>query len=176
MSDKIKPRTVYLLKRTDKPDDGTDTYIGSTSLTLKERLCCHKRMSGYDKKSKLYVRMQETGANNWGIVPLLTFSCDKKTILEFEREWCSLLNADLNMILAINTEEEKREHNLRKYAKYYASNRETVKQRKAEYRKLSKQNKVFHCNVCEKSFESGWLLRRHFESLKHQYAYLNSLD
>ena len=30
-SDEIKPRTVYLLKRKNKPDDGTDIYVGSIS-------------------------------------------------------------------------------------------------------------------------------------------------
>ena len=28
----IKPRIVYLLRRTDKEDDGKDIYVGSTSL------------------------------------------------------------------------------------------------------------------------------------------------
>ena len=39
----IKPRTVYLLRRTDKEeDDGTDLYVGSTSANLKDRLWKHK--------------------------------------------------------------------------------------------------------------------------------------
>ena len=36
-ADKIKNRTVYMLCRTDKPDDGTDIYIGSTSVPLGRR-------------------------------------------------------------------------------------------------------------------------------------------
>jgi len=29
--EKVIPRTVYQLRRIDKPDDGTNTYVGSTS-------------------------------------------------------------------------------------------------------------------------------------------------
>ena len=93
----IKPRTVYLLRRTDKEeDDGTDTYIGSTSKPLKYRLKDHR---GNTKRcnSKLYVRMAEVGLENWTIEPLLTFSCDKKTIYDFEREWIKLIKPDLNV-------------------------------------------------------------------------------
>ena len=179
MDNDIKPRTVYLLRRSDRPDNGDDRYVGSTSMKIMERLWCHRNgardLTKY-KNTKVYTRMREIGVNNWVIIPLLTFSCDKKTILEFEREWCNLLNANLNMKLAINTEEEKKEHKSRAYAKYYASTKGKIIQRGAEYQKLNKHNKVFHCNVCEKSFGSGWLLRRHFGSLKHQYTYLNSLD
>ena len=39
----IKPRTVYLLRRTDKENDGTDLYVGSTSVNLKKRLRDHKK-------------------------------------------------------------------------------------------------------------------------------------
>ena len=42
-ADEIKNRTVYVLFRTDKPEDGSDIYIGSTSQPLKERLCEHKK-------------------------------------------------------------------------------------------------------------------------------------
>ena len=171
-NNEIKPRTVYLLKRTDKEkDDGTDLYVGSTSQTLKQILYEH-RNSVEKCNSKLYTRMREIGINSWEMVPLLSFTCDKKTILEFERQWCEAIGTDLNMILAINTEEEKKEHN----AKYYKSNKESIKQKIAECRKSNKQNKVYHCSVCEKSFESNWLLKRHFNSLIHQYVYLNSLD
>ena len=80
----IKPRTVYLLKRTDKEeDDGKDLYVGSTSKALKKRLYDHRgNVKRYN--SRLYTRMRETGLNNWEIVPLLTLSCNKKTILNLK--------------------------------------------------------------------------------------------
>ena len=73
--DDIKPRTVYLLRRTDKEED---TYIGSTSVNLKRRLHNHKRCAIGNWTSKLYIKMEEIGVNNWQIVPLLTFPCNKK--------------------------------------------------------------------------------------------------
>lgn len=76
----IKPRTVYLLKRTDKPDDGTEIYVGSTSKTLKQRLKDHRGETQRKRKvnkSKLYTRMLEVGVNNWEIVLLLSFTIKK---------------------------------------------------------------------------------------------------
>ena len=42
MTSEIKLRTVYLLKRTDKHDDGTDIYVGSMLRSLRERLWDHR--------------------------------------------------------------------------------------------------------------------------------------
>ena len=83
MNNEIKPRTVYLLRRTDRPDNGVDLYVGSTSMNLRKRLSNHKY---YTKicNTKLHKKMIETGPENWTIEPLLTFSCNKKpfTILK----------------------------------------------------------------------------------------------
>ena len=112
----IKQRTVYLLKRTDKPDDGTDIYVGSTSQALKKRLWSHKH---YTKivNSKLYVRMKEVGINNWRIIPLLTYLCDQKTILEFEKSWVELLNPDLNTYSPLDTTKKWRNNSLKELKK-----------------------------------------------------------
>ena len=85
MNNEIKLRTVYLLRRTDKEDDGTDLYVGSTSRPLKNRLCQHK---SYTKivSNKLYTKMLEIGTNNWEIIPLLSRICDRKKICEVEKE------------------------------------------------------------------------------------------
>ena len=83
----IKPRTIYLLKRTDKPDDGTDTYVGSTSRTLEWRIYYHRdEAKKRNSNSKLYTRMHKVGIYNWEIIPLLMYPCDKKTIREFEKK------------------------------------------------------------------------------------------
>ena len=170
-SDEIKPRTVYLLKRKNKPDDGTDIYVGSISMNLKYRLSSHRSPSSYMRKSKLYVRMLEIGLNNWEIVPLLTFTCDKKTILEFEKEWIKILNADLNKNLpVINI--SKKEYR----ANFYRLNKEFCKRRQVYYYHNNIQNKIHHCDVCDKSFGWNYFLQEHFDTLKHQYTYLNSLD
>ena len=168
-SNEIKPRTVYLLRRTDKKDDGKDTYVGSTSKNLKYRLSSHRCSANYLWKygnTKLYKKMREVGTINWEIVPLLTFSCDKKTILEFEREWCNLLNADLNSYSPsgfnkkeyfVNYRKLNKEKIKKRHADYYVLNKETIQEQQYEHRKLDKQNKVHHCDVCEKSFETNCL-------------------
>lgn len=160
-----KPRTVYLLKRTDKADDGTDIYVGSTSMNLKYRLHSHRCSASYLWKyggTKLYKKMREVGVDNWEIVPLLSFTCDKNTILEFEKEWIRILKADLNKNSPIGLNMEL--------------NKETRKRVQARYYHKNIQNKIHHCDVCDKSFRCNYFLQEHFESLKHQYAYLNSLD
>ena len=155
----IKCRTVYLLGRTDKSYDGTEIYVGSTSLSLSRRLQFHRgsSRSARDCNSKLYVKMREVGLNNWDMVPLLSFACDRKTIFKFEKEWCNVLNADLNTYSPILDVENRK--------KYLAN-----------YREFNIRNNTYHCNVCEKSFGSNSDLNKHFDSLKHQHAHLNSLD
>ena len=63
MSTEVKQRTVYLLKRTGKSDNGTDIYMGSTCKSLNKRLSNHlfniKR-----SESKLYKMMKEVGPNH----------------------------------------------------------------------------------------------------------------
>ena len=173
MSD-IKIRKVYLLRRTDKPDDETDIYVGSTSRTLRKRLWNHRSdaLRTRNKNNKLYKKMREVGLDNWEMVPLLSFACDRKTILEFEKEWCNALNSDLNTNSPFPGFKNKKEYR----ANYRESNKETIKQQKAEYYKLNKQNKTHYCNVCEKFFGHNGDLKKHFESLKHLYAYMNSVD
>ena len=201
----IKPRTIYLLRRTDKEDDGTDLYVGSTSMDLNKRLCDHRSSANNIRKhmnTRLYVRMREVGTINWEIVPLLLFTCDRMTILNLEKGWINTLSADLNTLPPITTPDERKERKARYYesnkeailgyhvkyyksnkevinqqhAKYYKSSKETINQQHIKYRKSNKQNKVHYCNVCDKSFECKRDLQRHFDSLKHQYTYLNSLD
>ena len=88
MSDnEVKPRTVYKLCRTDKAeDDGTGIYVGSTSQPLWKRLCEH-RSAAKINDSKLYKRIREVGIYKWEIIPLLTFTCDKKKFVNWRCAW-----------------------------------------------------------------------------------------
>ena len=155
----IKPRTVYLLRRTDRPNNGKDTYVGSTSINLKERLWKHKSCVIGNRTSKLYTKMQEIGVNNWQVVPLLTFTCDKNTIREFEGKWVEVLNTDLNTYSPLSDNYEKR-----------------CRLPDRELYHSNIQNKTYYCNICDKPFGQKIDLKRHFGSLNHSYAYLNSLD
>ena len=73
MADEVRPRTVYLIRRTDKGDDGVDVYVGSTCLDLHKRLSIHKYSAKCKKNkgSKLYQKMCEVGAENWEIIPII---------------------------------------------------------------------------------------------------------
>ena len=146
----IKERTVYQSVRTDKPNDGTDIYVGSTSQPLKKRLVCH-RSHAKICNSKLYTRMDEVGKYNWKIIPLLTYPCDKKTICEFEKEWIKVLDADLNTFSPLDENHNVNKNELAK--KHYHD---------------SLVNGRYSCNVCDMIFGKLDHLKRHFKSLKHK--------
>ena len=82
MSTEIKPRTDYLLHRTDKSDDGTDTYVGSTSQDLIHRLTRHHYAATHEDvrehNSKLNTRIRNVGIENWIITPLYISFIGKK--------------------------------------------------------------------------------------------------
>ena len=151
-------RTVYLVHN-KKSETGEDSYVGSTSKSLATRLSCH-RSNAYrpgNEENKFYKRMREVGPENWEIVPLLTLECSLKEIRALERGWSETLGADLNTHSPLMTAEEANQ----RYAKYRARNRE---------------QKKFFCEVCATTCGSAVDLRKHNNTLKHQYAFLNSLD
>ena len=86
-----------MLCRTDKTEDGTDIYIGSTSQRLERRLCRHRYRAknfleqGYSENNRLYKQMNDVGIKKWQVIPLLTFAWDQKTIYEFEKSWVKAL-------------------------------------------------------------------------------------
>lgn len=170
MSDEIKTRIVYVLTRTNKADDDdTDIYVGSTSLSLKERLRIHRKDAQIPRNwnNKLYVRMREVGLANWEILPLLGRTCDKNQAYEFEKKWIRVLGADLNTNSPITNRKEYS-------ANYRKANKEAAQQYMVNYYKFNIENKVFYCDICEMSFGNSGNLKKHLDSLKHSYAWLNS--
>ena len=138
MTSEIKQRIVYVLTRINKADDDdTDIYVGSTSLSLNDRLRLHRNAStkAGNENNKLYTRMRTVGVQNWEIIPLLSRTCDIKTIRGLERKWCKIMAADLNTNLPITTPEERNQYN----ADYYASNKEAILKRNANYREANKE-------------------------------------
>ena len=72
MTDKVKQRIVYVLTRKNKADDdGSDMYLGCTSLPLERRLCCHRSDAQKPEhgNNRLYKRMREIGLKSWEILP-----------------------------------------------------------------------------------------------------------
>ena len=150
MASGIKPRAVYKLVRTDKPeDDGTDVYVGSTSQSFKKRLEDHKGAAKLSD-SKLYTRMREVGIYNWRILPLVVCPCDQDEIQTLERQWVEILNADLNVILPFKENNER--------------NRERAKNHYYD----SIESKRYFCNVCDKAFGKLCHLKTHFKTEKHK--------
>ena len=160
MSDEIKNRTVYMLCRTD---GGNDIYIGSTSLPLPQRFALHKYNAGNPSRlkwyggSKLYQKMREVGVHRCKIVPLITIPCDRATACEFEQVWIKALNADLNTVAAAGKDVVKRG-------------------RQRRYRKNNKETRRYWCETCNVACKDNYQLKCHLDTLKHSYAWLNSLD
>ena len=83
--------------------------------------------------------------------------------------------------------EEVRKHQAEYYAKnreevckhqavYREGNREVLRQKAVERRAKNREQKKFFCEVCQAPFSFPQNLRKHNETLKHQFAFLNSLD
>ena len=101
--------------------------------------------------------MREVGVHNFKIVPLLTFACNRETIYEFEQEWVKVLGANLNTFSTIDVDPARRGYNIKR-------------------RKRDKETKRYYCELCNVACTDSFKLKRHFDTLKHSYAWLNSLD
>ena len=158
MTTEIKPRVVYKLVRTGKPEDGTDVYVGSTSLSLKTRLSEHRSHAKVGN-SRLHTRMKGISVYSWKILPLVICVCDKKEIRTLERNWAELLKPDLNTFSPIDN-------------KVTDAKKELDKKRYLE----SIESKRYYCEICDKAFGYLGNLKKHLKSSKHFYTYIYSVD
>ena len=148
-------RTVYLLCN-ENLDLGRDVYVGSTSQTLSQRLCEHKRHAKQQRRAnyKLYKRMREVGLENWIIRPLLSLEstmCSRDDIRKFEKMWCEIFNVDLNTLSPITSAEERREREVLRYKE----NRDVILRKKAIRYETNRDSERFFCELCEKSFSAN---------------------
>ena len=80
--------------------DETDfVYIGSTTQPLTKRLYCHK-IACKKRTSKVYKIMNEIGADNFRIILIKDFPCERKEQLCAEEERC---RKEINEELLLNT-------------------------------------------------------------------------
>ena len=151
-------RTVYCITK-KVPDDNYDMYVGSTRTSLSGRLKIHRSHSSvqHAKNSKLYTRMREVGLDKWCIRPIFVHTCSENEIRQYEKKYCEILQPDLNT---------------------YSPVCEDVKRSANKKKRFSKnlEQKRFFCNTCQMCFLHKGNLNQHKDTLKHQYAYLNSLD
>ena len=153
----IKKQTVYCITKKIK-DENYDVYVGSTCLSLDERLRLHKVKAkanlSRNENNKFYKRMREAGLDAWEIKPLLVLLCDEKKIRRFERNWKETLEANLNTNSPLRTEEELKEYKreyyeqnkdkiLKKQADYYEQKKDQILQKQADYYKENIQYKSF---------------------------------
>ena len=89
---------------------------------------------------------------------MLTFSCNKKTIYEFEKEWIRMIKPDLNLHSPVKENNEK------------------DRERAREHYLESLKTRRYHCDVCDMVFGNSNNLKRHLRSLKHSNNYMNSVD
>ena len=90
-----------------------NTYVGSTT-DFASRKRNHKNTCkgvGKGKDTDKYKIMRENGGwENWTMVPLEEYPCENSIQSRIrERYWEDTLKADMNMVKAYQTEEEKKE-------------------------------------------------------------------
>ena len=120
------------------PDENYDMYVGSTSLSLIERLSKHKYKSKlpYYKDSRFYHCLREVGLNKWNIKALFVHTCSKNEIKQYERKWIELLQANLNTNSPLLDEKSH-------------------KDRLVEVHKRNLAEKKYYCDICDKPFQSN---------------------
>ena len=101
--------------------------------------------------------MIEVGPENWKKTALFEKTCGKNEIRKYEKKYYEVLQPDLNTYSPVCVNVKQSEN------------------AKAIFFKNLEQKKFF-CNTCQMCFLYKGNLNQHKDSLKHQYAYLNSLD
>lgn len=147
-------------------DVNDEIYVGSTTLTLKQRLKYHIKRCKAEGKTKFHKAMREIGIENFHIKLLKKYTLEsRKDLLKREEYWRKKLKPTLNTIQSQTTKEEKnlkarirrqnnleyyREKDKQKYAKhkdkilenakvYYKQNKEEITIRKKQYYESTKQ-------------------------------------
>ena len=101
--------------------------------------------------------MREVGVHRWSMVPLITLPCDQATICECEQVWIETVGSNLNTNSSVSKDAASREYDKQRHRK-------------------NKETKRFYCGICDIAFMHNYNLKRHLDTLKHSYAYMNSVD
>ena len=145
-----------------KITDGELVYYGSTRQPLHRRLAIHKcPSSGCETK--------QMNRDNLTI-ELVEEIGDEQQLLWRERYYIEN-NECVNKRIAIQTKEERKEHNNTKTKIYYKLNKELINKKKKEYEQKNKElinerkRKPYHCECGSVIHTSD--KARHFKSKKH---------
>ena len=119
-------------------------YVGSTIETLNIRFSKHKSRSKRSPNIKLYKHFAKLGAEHFKIILIKNYPCAGKTELAIEEERYKIdLNAQLNMIRAHQTVEQRKAYENDWHAQYYQKNRVKIN---------LKQNESLLCKICGKTY------------------------
>jgi len=113
-------------------------YVGST-INFKNRQKHHKAIH-QTKNRPIYQTIRENGGwDNWSMIEIETLECSKEEARMRERHWCETLNADLNMIRPIISEDELREGVRERSNNHYQENIEEIRARHNAYNTRNKE-------------------------------------
>lgn len=114
---------VYKLVLKGGADEAGDCYVGSTTLTLSQRMTDHKRAMKKGRASKVYQWMRDVGIDNVDIILLESTPCTSfEEQRMHEQRWKEQLQPSLNTISAYISREER----LHKGQQYYVDNRDAL--------------------------------------------------
>jgi protease II len=138
---------IYKIQHREKADL---FYIGSTAMTLQERLRNHKKKKKKTKKQIIYKIIEEEGWENFDMILIKDFTCNSKRELEMEEQRCiDAFNPTLNTQRAYRTEEYTREYYKNKKKEYYELNKEELRK---------KQEIIMTCE-CGREIKKGHIAR-----------------
>lgn len=113
-----------------KDESVKDVYVGHTTNFQKRKynhkMCSHKKCD----KVKLYKTINDNGGwDNWDMVEVAVYNCNDATEARIKEQYHKKeLNATLNTIEVLRTEEQKKEY-YSKGSEWYAKNHERAKLR-----------------------------------------------
>jgi hypothetical protein len=111
-------------------------YVGSTITSLSQRFSSHKSKSKLYPERKIYKHFAKYGIHHFEIKLIKKYPCNNKLELEIEEErYKIMLNAQLNMVRAHRTVEQRKEYQ----NEYREKNR-------------AKINERLFCTICGKTY------------------------
>lgn len=156
-------------------------YVGSTT-NFTKRKCEHKLNSmnpnSIQYNQKKYIEMRKNGGwDNFIMLEIEKFPCnDKNEAFAREEEYRKKLNANMNMIKAHLTVEERKEQKHELYKLYYDKKHKEISEKKKLYKQLNKEtinkknNEQYTCECGGKYTHTN--KTKHEKTKKHKEYFL----
>jgi hypothetical protein len=121
----------------------SEIYIGHTTNFINRKNnhktnCCNENSNNYNLHVYKFIR-NNGGWNNWTMIQIEIHKCNNKREAEMrERYWIETLNAELNCISPITTNEEKEQQK----KEWYEINKEDILEKVKQNYKENKETKL----------------------------------